>query len=696
MSASPARSLLLLCCLALAGLGLQLALGAGQLQRLAANPSWHHADSSAPLLTNLDGFYYLRQAERIAQGRYLAEDPLRWLPGPQSPPALSCTLRAFSAGLGFPDLQRAAMWLPAVLGGLLGLPLVLWGRRLSARHPIPGALAALAFGMLSPAWIMAAGAGRLDTTPLPPVLLLLGGWFVLRLLEDEATPGGMLRRAAPCLGIGLCVALLGWWWPPGLALAALWLPAVGVLLLRGLGRRGRGLALLAATLLAGLGAGAALVLRPEALGWLVAHLELLAKGGGAGEVARGIAELRAPGALQLLRLTAGSVAAGIAALAGLGLLLWRTPRSALALAPLLAAGAVAFWAERFGAFAAPVLALGLATLALAPLELDALERLSRPLRAGLAVVLCAALLFPCARFGLGYTPRPEVTRWMDALALELRDAARENRAGLGQDTLVWSWWDWGYYLQWRTGLRTLFDGGSQGAGTSFVAAWPLASADDAAAARWMRFFAAHGPGMYHWLGRRLDSQEEALELLEQAMLHPSRLEAEARARRFSRLDLEAFFHPHASVYLFLPVEFLGLSNHWLGLAGAAGAPPAGFVAHIDCFLKQGFALKQSDVRENRSFTGVLGPQALEKGLPPQLPGFDLDEGRLPRDMAADAGPTLMLSEDSPLACVADGPGARSLAFRLLEPADPRPEGFAALTWRPGIGGVWQVRERPQN
>lgn len=683
---------LLLCGLLLAALGLQLLSGGRQIQHLAANPAFCHADSDLPLLTNLDGFYYLRQAERLAQGVYSAQDPLRFLPGPAWPPPLSLLLHGLSWLLPWLEMQAVALWLPLALGALLALPLALWGSKASG---MLGGVSAVFLGLMTPAWQLASGAGRLDTATLPPTLLLLAAFGIARLLEPAKKGSSLRSKLLWGLCLALCLALLGLWWPPGLLLTLFWLPAAGVIALRPVSRNGSrplakgvvaGLALLPL-----IAAGASLLLWPELLHWLKAHLELLTKGaGGAGEVGQGIAELRAPGFVQLLGLTAGSAPGGAAGLVGLVLLFWRRPLLLLALAPLVAAGAAGFWAERFSVFAVPLMALGLCTLVLAPLHLGLFrETLPGQLRPGLSVLLLLLFMTPGLRFSVNYVPRPEVTRWMDSLALELREAAEQTET---TDAVVWSWWDWGYYLQWRTGLRTLFDGGSQSAGNSFVAAWPLAEDKDLAAARWMRFFAHHGPGMYRWLSRRLNGEEQARALLQGAMRQPARLEKLAADARFSRVDLEGFFYPQSRGWVYLPVEFLGLSRHWLPLAGEVGSPNRPEFAHLDYFLDKGFSLQRKDGR----LYGVTGPEARDKGLPPQLPGLDLDASRLPEAMPRTAGQTLLLSGNSPLAYVADGPGARSLGFRLLAPANPRPAGFAPLVWRPGIGGVWRVLPADQN
>lgn len=680
------RNAALLLGLALLGMLLFVHLGHGQIQRLQAQPAWCYADTPLPLLTNLDGFYYLRQAERLQQNSYSAEDPLRWLPGPSIAPGVSQLLCWFSRFWPGNDLRLPALWLPLFLGGLLVLPLVLWGHRLGGWF---GAVAALCFGLSMPAWHLATGAGRLDTGSLPPVLLLLAGLCLdAVLLRDQGRQAAGTWRWYVLLGV--CLPLLGWWWPPGLLLAGLWLPALGGLALWRLRQHHSVWRLL------GLIFGALLVvalalwlLSPQLYSWLAAHLALLGKGAvGSGQVGGSIAELRSPGLAGLLQLAGGSVAGGVAGGAGLLLLLWRTPTRLVVFAPLLAAAGLGIWAERFTPFAVPLAVLGLIVIVLVPLQQTTLSRLlPQGARLGLTVALFLGLLTPGARFSLDYTPRPEVTQGMDALALTLRESG--NHDG---HTLVWSWWDWGYFLQYRAGLRTLFDGGSQGRGTSFVAASPLASADDATAARWMRFFAKHGPGMFTWLANRLDGPEQAALWLQQAMADTQQGEKLLEQARLSHKDACDFLYPKTGVAVFLPVTFLGLAGQWLPLAAPFQAEQAESRDLADIFPAQGFSLIQGA----RPLWGELDTAATTKGWPKQLPGIDLQTTKLPQDVPASSQPLLLLTPDSPLAYVATGRVARSLGFRLLAPVHPRPQGFTPLLWRPETGGVWLLHLQPQN
>ncbi len=568
----------------------------------------------------------------------------------------------------------------------MALPLALWGHRLGGWL---GAVAALAFGLTMPAWHLATGAGRLDTGSLPPTLLLLAALCLDAVTGQKPgeDAGSTWWRIAL---FGVCLALLGWWWPPGLLLAALWLPAFAGLALWRLRQR-QGFRRLAwfisgASILA---LFSLLLLAPQLVAWLAAHLALLAKGAaGSGQVGGGIAELRSPGLTGLLQLAGGSVAGGVAGFAGLLLLFLRAPFRLAGFAPLLAACGLGLYVERFTPFAAPLLALGATVLILSPFQMAALRQLLPPAaRYGLAFVLFLGLLTPGARFSLKYTPRPEVTQGMDAMALKLREAGRRS-----PDLLVWSWWDWGYFLQWRAGARTLFDGGSQGLAASFVAAHPLASPNDVLSARWMRFFAEHGPGMFTWLARRLGGSDEAAAWLQQAMSSPQNGGELLAQADLSHKDLQKFLYPDAKVAVFLPVEFLGLAAQWLPLSlvfepvtDTAG-PPA------DVFVAQGFSMQ----KVGGETVGLLPDAATAKGWPGRLPGVDLRTARLPGDVRASAQPLLLLSPESPLAYVAAGRVARSLGFRLLAPVRPRPRGFSPLWWRPETGGVWLLEPQPQN
>lgn len=624
--------------------------------------------AGGPLLTAADGYHYLALAAEAS----LSGAPALSLPGL---PALGLALsRLFAA-----DLVQVAFFLPPALSLFLGPAVTLLARGLGLSRG--AAVLAAALACAAPYWHARAGLGYFDTDCLIVPLVLLAGLGLVRFAEQP----GRGRWA----WMGLCAAgcgLLRWWWGPVAAGVAggfaggyavsFFLPAPRLERWAKLGLLAAGAGLLAGFLLRH-----ALPL-PETLSmafnFVASHLELVAHDqAGPVQVSGTIGELKALGLADLGQVAAGAAWVLFPALAGLALLAVRQWRRMLLLAPILALGLGALASVRFAIFLSPFLGLGLG--ALADLGWAAALRLGPRAGVARAAVVLACLALAAPALGLAITARfpPPFTAQETALAAALgREAAARGESG----AVVWLWWDYGYLVRYYAGLEPLFHGGSQDPGASFRAALPLAAADPALAAAWMRALARNGEDTLTGLSNQLGGPAQALDFLDKALVAPGDFPALASSAQLpAEGRWQARLFPGTPVYLYLPLPMLDrLPVLWRFAAEGRGAAPAGAPE----FLVQPRGAVQVD--ESRGLALAGGRE-----LPLSLAVRVLPEGVGLRSYGR-PGSVLVDVHFLPRLYLLQQDYASSLLFRLLFTAPQGTEHFRSVAYNSRVGGVWRV------
>lgn len=640
------------------------------------------SDSGRPMLVNADGYHFLRLAGLSGQ----AEGQTPPAPSgqaqtaaarPPDTPALSRVLALVAQLFGLP-LDSVALWLSPLLSLSLILPAWAWGRRLGGDEAGPAAALA---AMTCPYWVEVTALGRCQTPCLVPALLLSCALALDGLLADTPT-----RRRTHLAVYAVCTGICAWWWRPGGYLCAAVLACALTAPGRWMGKSTRfvraGTLLLATACAALLFSGTWRHL-PDPLAGLFFYAERhigLALGTNAEQasMAASIIELGPLRPEELAELVSGSGPAFLAALAGLGLGLFRRPRAVWPLLPLLAAGPLALRSMRMTLFFFPLAAVGLGVLAATVVRLRPAGP-SAPVRCLAALVLTGLVCLPAVRRDFTWKPEFVLDSRFDALVLEATSS-------MPPDAVLWSWWDYGYYLAWRTGRTPFFDGGSQTAGDAFVAAFPLVCPDARLAANWMRFFAARGQGEFDRLAARVGSREKTLDLLIRLFSGASDPVALMRALGGDDLtDLHAHFFPSVTVFLALPWDMWRRNGHWMAYGSSPEPPQGPPVNCVDVFSTRGLRV---DVRAGRL---VLPDEARAKGYASVRSVVDL-AWRVPTPELVDSldDPILLFHTPTDLAFIANRPLARSLAFRLLTPTGQAPPRFSPLAYRPGVGGVWRV------
>ena len=664
--------------LAIAALLVPLALAGRDIAVTDHDPARHYADNPAPLLTSYDGYAFLRQAEDapVPAGCCAL--------GQATPqPALSFVIAA-TARISSLSPARTAFYLPTLLALLLPLAVYAWARRFYAA---PAALAASLAAGACPYFLRVTAPGQCDTDCLIPTLFLAAALALHRALRSRGP--ARLRFAVLYVLTGITAF---WWWKPGGALCLLLLLLALLADPPGKSARTRlGMRLGLVALLAALGAltiSGVYRLLPAPLAApfdYVARNAALALGltPGTEAVARSVRELRPESLVALARDVCGSLPVFGLALLGVLRLFRLAPKTAVLLAPLALAGGLALRSQRLTLLFFPLAALGLGAALDWLLARPPFARLRGERTKALAALgLAACLLLPALLQDLRPAPAPPFDRDDDRLALAVRRATPK-------DTVVWSWWDDGYFLRYRTGRAVFFDGGSQSAEDCFVAAWPLAASDPDLAADWIRYFAAHGVGELGRLAARFGSRDAAVAFL-------LRLFSSPRADRDAVLadlpgpplaDAIAYFFPDVSVCLVLRRDILSKSGFWLAYAAGPQAPiPLRPPNHVDVFAKNGLVVDAAAGK-------IVLPQAARaKGYKTVPTVWDV-ETVVPdaQELAGRADPILFYGAQLPVAAIADRAAGGSLAFRLLIVPDFKPPRFARIAFTPGTSGAWEVR-----
>ena len=278
-------------------------------------------------------------------------------------------------------------------------------------------------------------------------------------------------------------------------------------------------------------------------------------------------------------------------------------------------------------------------------------------RARVAVVAVSAVLLVGVGINSvrGFEPKSAFSRGDVALAGTIK-------AGLPPDTVLWTWWDYGYFFQYLTGMKPFFDGGSQTPATCFTAAYPLMQSDQDVAALWMRHFATVRP--------RLDLTRKG----EGWAGYVAEVEASLPLTRSG-----------PSVAVVIPAQTYAATGFLYAFAHAFGTEVPPVVNRLEFFGKEGFAY-------DGTANTVTVPEAMvERGY--DSVGAVLDAtGRTPEDydLAALPDPYLVFSRDADFLAVTDRAVVGSVLFRLLGLFEYDRRLFEPVSFDSRTGGVWRV------
>ncbi|CAM2070753.1 Oligosaccharyl transferase STT3 subunit [Sulfidibacter corallicola] len=446
-----------------------------------------------PLLLNLDGYHYLREASEAFSRLGFVHDPQRIYPEGVVTPLLPSFPAVCVASLGalLPfSLDWIAVWLPVLLGAACGAALYRLARELDLSKS-----AAWLAGMLaaaSPIWVERTRLGFFDTDAfiLCSLLMLVGAY--LRLARDvEAHSDPSLWRRP-----GFWIACLwGWsllwsWDSARHVVAAIWLTTHAGFLAR---CRLRGSRLV----LARQWVAIACILVPT---WGFQPQGFLTRTRAIWDFVMGtpdrfgfphsavnIHEMVGLGPLEVAAQATHFGWVALLAIPG-WILAVREHRERLL--PMIALAALTmlpfFLGRRYCLFLVPVVMLGLA------MGFDAWSKRSPIAAPRIGLPSSLVLLFVMASPQFRQTQGPLVTPHLKTL--------RAAADILPEDALVWTSWNLGFPLGYYTRATTFADGHHQQGDRQHYLDWPLVQPDQRLAANFMRFYSVHGlPGMRYLL-----------------------------------------------------------------------------------------------------------------------------------------------------------------------------------------------------
>jgi hypothetical protein len=436
-----------------------------------------------PILSNGDGYYYLRFARDVAEGDYDAVDAGRRFPDrpdrPSPPPLLSVLAAAIHKASGAP-LDWVAVLIPVLIAPLLLLPI--YGlARATGGGTVMGLGAAL-LAVVSEYYAGRTRIGVFDTDCLIVTLTLGVCYFVYR-FATETSHRRYVFAAAGAVGY----AVFYWWWDTATVVASaicLSMFAVAVAFFYRPSRRegwifaGAVAAVLAAVVLWRGGDAPVSLIRG-----VVGTLTFV---GGKEEgpfpsTVGNIRELQVLGFAQTARLVAGGSVVFLLGCAGF---LWwmfrRGKRALLFIVIALLAVLPALFGNRFLIFQVPVVAMGVGFL---------LERLSdyRARWAPVTAVVVILALIPaviCFRQTSANLFRSPMARSMSAV-----QAVADNTP---RDAVVWSTFWHGYPILYYARRAAITDAGTLEGPRLVYQNVPLASPDPRLSANFMQFWVARG------------------------------------------------------------------------------------------------------------------------------------------------------------------------------------------------------------
>ncbi|KAB1441414.1 hypothetical protein [Pseudodesulfovibrio senegalensis] len=604
--------------------------------------------SDQPILANNDGWFYLSAARQIAG----TESPVSGVLSETRQSMLMPHVLAMLAGTDDSRLRQIGFYLPVVLALFMVIGVLPWAMDTGSRFQ----MAATALGAaLAPYWIVRTHAGKLDTDGLIPGLLSLCLYALYRF--SRGGPRRWLWLGGYMLGAGV----MGLWWKPGLFLVAgaffLLMVAPPKTLFDARLRLGLGLVVLVGALLAAMGVS------PIAgyLEYAASHARLALGSGTGSLLGRAIAELNGLSPMALGDGVMGSAWLGLLIVPGIIFHLRENSRAALFLLPTIVLGGLAVIAQRFAIFLVPgavfFTACGVRGC------VDMLLRRMRKHPPALAPVLWTAVLVaflaPSALAVAEFEPRP----YFDGGDIRMAEAIREN-ADAG--THLWSWWDYGYFLQYLTGCPVFFDGGSQTMRSCFMAAYPLVQADPDMAARWMGYFSANPQALPGTAWEQWNPQGFAAFV--RNMPEPKR---------------------SVPVILCLPRRAYDASGFLYSFAHARGEErgqtPPPVVNHMDIFAR-------GDFRYDAWNNTVVVPEPVQKKGYTGFGAIVDATGRTPDDFRFETmpDPYLVHADSADFIAVVDRAMVDSVLFRLLGLFSFEDTPFSPLFFEYGTGGAWRV------
>lgn len=609
-----------------------------------------HLDG-VPLVGNNDGYYYLEQALTLAE-----QDKgfLNVLTDNRQSMLLTYALAA--AGPDKVSLQHFAIYLGPLLSLTMLLAVLPWAMETRSSFVM---VVSSALALFAPYWITRTHVGFLDTDSLVPGLCLFALYCVHKFSVEA------FRRWFWVLSYVLILAFLWLWWRPGTYISA------GFVLCYLVYPSRRKIDLAFKVAISGAFIGvmilAAVKVQPfyKYAAYAISHAKLAFGGGTYSLVSNAIIELGSVTPWELGQKSLGSALLLVPAVYGTVLYCRRYRWRSLFLVSTWLFGAAAMVSQRFIPLFVPTAAFfaayGLITLCEWGSDMI-VSRLSLGVvktRNALIVVCLLLLLGSVATNTITYRPKSYFSK-SDLMLAEL------IRKTFPADTVIWTWWDYGYFFKYLTGMDTFFDGGSQSDLTCFTAAYPLIQNDTAIAAAWMKHFAVSSPGQLNKIKKHNEQWPDSV-------------------REFSLAIMRKKGQAKRPVALCLPARVYTTSGYLYSFAHIFDITVPPVMNHLDIFSKDGFK------REPGSNSVMVPEEIVAKGYD-AFGGVLNATGKTPDqfDFTAIPDPYLVFSDRTNFLAVTDRALVGSILFRLLGLFEGEKRHFDPVFYDYRSGGIWRV------
>ncbi len=625
-----------------------------------------YAESSRPMITAVDGFFYLANAQD-------------YLSNGISVPAISWFIAVLHSLTNIP-LTSVAFWMAPFVALALFFCYAAWGRVL-ALSPLTTFFAALIGGLI-PSWLERSRIGWFDTDPAISLFwnICLVSTAILSLPASSfewTHDSGKTATHKILAGCSLLLSalMLAWWWKPGAALIPFCLFMWGVTYCWSATKIER-YTRLGALCLCVVGASIVL-LTPSGISsdiagirtYAIEHVRLVL--GIKGDIiSTSIEEIATFPLKYSLKNIGGHWLGGALLLGALACFLARYPRASLFLIPSLVALGMGFFSERFLYLAA--LPLGLAAASLGHSVALWLRR--PPMQSHAINALCTLLiLISLGQWLYAWVPHGYFVREHDAVATALRRASTHKAP-------VWNWWDDGYFLRARAGLSPLFDGGTQDPLRAYIVGRPLLTEDLRFARRWIRFFSLRGIHGLQPLVQHYKDANIAWQMLDSIFAADH---TDALIQSLPR-QLQEWLFPHGSVYIYFSQRILTISQWWGSLGKTRFPKPEDVRPCVEVFKVSNFhynpetnLLILPDAVQARGYTALT--DIYETVSRPIRPPFPQEQGIF-----------AVTSPFSRWLYLVTREGLTSLPIRLLAPGGIELEGFRPIAVDYDYAGAWEV------
>ncbi|MCF8069569.1 MAG: hypothetical protein K9L30_13375 [Desulfobacterales bacterium] len=538
--------------------------------RLDYLPNWLEQPDRAfysgePLLTSVDGYYYLSLSQDLLDGTYNTVNEMRGVPDhplrPSIPPLFSWLAASIVRLTGL-SLNWVGAMLPVFLGTMIIFPVYFFGKTFNGRFM--GCSAAV-FTVLAYSYVLRSRIGFFDTDCLNVTLVLCIGLFYYGFAISKRLSQRMLHFFCALLS----TFTLYMWWDQAPAVVLVMSCTYLFMVLGCYYRPSRKEGYVFYAVLSGIAiyllVSKGLAFYVEIFNQMYSKFTYISKVADSTypNIGTSISEQQQFDFQKIIKHTTNTVYIFILSLSGLlGLLIKRRRDCIILAVPALIGFLGIFYASRFLVFLVPVLALGLGFFLA-----EFWNSGKRSFR------LLAVLIFFLLTVSYHFHSTYNITTWPFIKRNDVH-ALVQVKKNTPDNAVIWSTWGKGYLINYWAQRATISDGAIHSGRLSHFLYWPLAQDDPRLAANFMKFFVVRGQtGIGEFRRRTGLSESDALEKIREILsaeplsvtdLCKQLPVSHNQGKGLDPIDWFAFFFPSNQdpVFLFLHRRMLPSAYWW--------------------------------------------------------------------------------------------------------------------------------------